>query len=244
MQAIISDIHGNLEALQAVVSQLKGIDTICLGDVVCYGADSVECVRLSTHFRRVVASPLDLAMIKHDPNQWSPKLNEMIEKTQLPILNASDRDSLILQLSSYEPEFVENHFRFFHGAPGNIRDWVFPEDIYAPTRLNQLVDSKERVFIGGASHIPGIYYCTDNTWEFVTPETGVPYDLHSHEKTLITVGSVGQPRDGDSRASYAIINGDQIHFQRTEYDISLAQEKIANDPDIENIHADRLSQGR
>lgn len=62
MHAIISDIHGNLEALEAVTAAIGDIDTICLGDVVLYGPDSAECVRRSAEWKAVVAGPVDLAM--------------------------------------------------------------------------------------------------------------------------------------------------------------------------------------
>ena len=64
MPALIGDIHGNLEALEAVLARIGDAEIVCLGDVVCYGPDSIECVRKSAVWRSVVAGPLDLKSVE------------------------------------------------------------------------------------------------------------------------------------------------------------------------------------
>ena len=244
MPAIISDIHGNLEALTAVLSQTEDRDVVCLGDIVCYGPDSTECVRRSASWKSVVAGPMDAAILKHDPDQWNPTLNGFIDRTRRRFIDATDSAGLFRTLQTYGPEYTCDGFLFFHGAPHNTHDWIFPEDIYCPSKLDRWVASQEHAFIGGGSHIPGIFRRSRDGWQFEEPQNDVPYELPRSEKTIITVGSVGQPRDKDPRAAYAILEHDTIVFRRVEYDLQTTIKKIRSDPDIDDMHGNRLPQGR
>ena len=245
MEAIISDIHGNLEALQAVVLAIEGVKVICLGDVVCCGADSIECVRISEKWDAVIAGPMDLAMTSHNSELWSPVLDDLIHNTRRQLLQSPDADSLFRILKSYRSEFALDDKYFFHGAPRDIRDWIFPEDIYDPSKLNRLVDfSPESIFIGGGSHIPGIYVRSEKSWDYVEPENGKSYDFTSNDKTIVSIGSVGQPRDGDPRAAYALLDDRKIVFQRIDYDMDAARKKIEDDPDIDDMFGARLPEGK
>jgi len=244
MPALIGDIHGNLEALEAVLLRISDADIVCLGDVVCYGLDSIECVRKSAAWRSVVAGSLDLALIHHDPNQWNPAINGYIERMRNRFDASPDVDLLNCTLESFGPEFTENGCWYFHGAPDNVRDWIFPEEIYCPARLDKFVDHPEHVYFGGGSHIPGIFRRTNREWEFTTPENGITYDLPPDEKTIVTIGSVGQPRDEDPRAAFAITTDTSIAFHRVDYDLELTQRKISDDPDTDNMHGERLPSGR
>lgn len=244
MTAIISDIHGNLEALDAVLQQTGDHDVVCLGDVVGYGPDSIECIRKSACWKSVVAGPMDLALLNYDPNQWNAPLNRLIDSTRQRLGDATDSSVLMRILETYCSEYASDGICFFHGAPGNVRDWVFPEEVYCPKKLDCWVDSSKNTFIGGGSHIPGIFRRSFDKWEFIVPENDTPYELQEHKKVIITVGSVGQPRDGDPRAAYAILDHGTIIFRRVEYDLETTISKIHKDPDIDDMHGDRLLHGR
>ena len=244
MIALISDIHGNLEALEAVLARVPEMEIVCLGDVVCYGADSIECIRRSLAWKSVVAGEFDLAMLNHDPSQWNPKLNNYINNVKHQLSVSPDSKSLNKILRSYGAEFAIDGRRFFHGEPGNVRGFIFPEDVYCREKLDRWVETSEHTFIGGGSHIPGLFRLTEQSWSFVVPENGQPYELSTDEKTIITIGSVGQPRDEDPRAAYAVIDGTSIVFHRVDYDLETASKKIRNDPNTDDMHGDRLSIGR
>ena len=93
----------------------------------------------------------------------------------------------------------------------------------------------------GHTHIPGVF--TENL-EFLAPEEiDFKYTL-TDEKVMINVGSVGQPRNGDSRASYIILDGNQVQFQRVEYEFETTIQKIYDIPDLDNFLGDRLRDGR
>lgn len=243
MPAIISDIHGNLEALNAVLADTGNRDVVCLGDVVCYGPDSVECIRKSSSWKSVVVGPMDLAILNHHPDQWNSHLNLVIDRTRQRIFDAWDSSVLFRTLQTYSAEYAIDGQFFFHGTPGNVRDWIFPEEIYCPSKLDRWTSSSEHVFVGGGSHIPGIFRRSRDAWEFLEPENDIPYELPENEKTIITIGSVGQPRDEDPRAAYAILDHGTIVFRRVEYDYETTIAKIHNDPDIDDMHGGRLPRG-
>lgn len=245
MHAIISDIHGNLEALEAVTAAIGDIDTICLGDVVLYGPDSAECVRRSAEWKAVVAGPVDLAMVRHVPEQWGPHINQLIKKFRERLIACPDSSELMALMASYLPSFELDGQRFFHGTSDDVRGYIFPEAIYCPQSIEPIAQTKDYVHIAGGSHIPGIFHRDgDHDWRFIAPEVGVTYELPQDQKTVLTIGSVGQPRDGDWRAAYAIIDRSSVVFHRVEYDIDLTRTKIIGDPDIDDTHGGRLPEGR
>jgi hypothetical protein len=158
MDAVLSDIHGNLEALDAVLNairQLGATRIICLGDLVCYGPDSLECVRRSVAWDVLLAGVWDVAMIDHDPAQWNPTINKHIEWVRNQFLTAPDSAALLAILRSYRWAFTENERHFTHGTPNDLREWVFPEDVYNPQKLNRIATQFDRACICGHSHIQG-----------------------------------------------------------------------------------------
>jgi predicted phosphodiesterase len=99
----------------------------------------------------------------------------------------------------------------------------------------------ERTCFQGHTHVPGIFTQSLN---FLSPEeVGHTYKLTS-EKTMINVGSVGQPRDGDRRACYVVLEDDSITFRRVDYPAEVTRDKIYAIPELENFLGDRLLVGR
>lgn len=243
MFALVSDIHGNLEAIEAVEGHVAGTDIVCLGDVIGYGPDSIECVRKSSNWKSTIAGPFDLALLDHNPEQWNPTLNLHLERLSRSFDHSKDAEFLYRVLESYGTEFTIDGRWFFHGQPANVRGWVFPEDVYCPSVLDEKVAHTAHAFIGGGSHIPGVFRRTCRGWEFTIPVNGESYELPPGEKTIITLGSVGQPRDGDSRAAYAMIDESSVVFHRIDYDIETTIRKIKDDPEVDDMHGERLSRG-
>ena len=244
MLALISDIHGNLEALNAVCAKVDGLEIMCLGDVVGYGPDSLECVRKSAAWKSTIAGPFDSDLLNHDSNQSCSVINRMIEQLRRRFDESPDSGALDRILESYGAELAVDGKFYFHGGPGNVRDWIFPEEVYCPVKLNELASHPEHALIGGGTHLPGIFRKNQSDWEFTLPENGEVYDLPRNEKTIITLGSVGQPRDGDPRAAYAMVDDTSIVFHRVDYDIETTRQKIYADPDIDDMQGNRLLEGR
>ncbi len=243
--AAISDIHGNLEALDAVLADIRrqGVDEIvCLGDIVGFGPNPCECVD-----RVMEACPVTL-LGDHDWPIPSPSrsrgdqtdraalwTHEQLDPSRDRVNNIRRRAFLIARPSSHRA----GAYLFVHGSPRNpLSEFVFPEDIYNHRKMERLFSLVDRYCIKGHTHVPGIF--TDDG-HFLTPvEVGDGYPLGTG-KRMIDVGSVGQPRDGDDRACYAIFDGPddpnrtdppgdraepRVTFRRVPYELETTLRKI------------------
>jgi diadenosine tetraphosphatase ApaH/serine/threonine PP2A family protein phosphatase len=247
-RALISDIHANLEALQAVLADIEesGITQIyCLGDVIGYGPNPCECLDLVMKMDLCILGNHDQAAI-FDPEgfnsfalraiRWT---REMLDRNLGNITAVNRRWDFLGALPTRRQE---GDFLFVHGSPRDpTNEYVFPEHAYDDRKMKNLFRRVDRVSFQGHTHIPGIF--TEHG-EFITPdECGYKYALGS-EKLMINVGSVGQPRDSDPRACYVIQNEDSIEFRRIAYPLEETIEKIYRVPELENMLGDRLRGGR
>ena len=143
--------------------------------------------------------------------------------------------------------FRENGLLFVHGSARNpLNEYVFPEDIYNQRKMERIFALVERYCFQGHTHVPGIFteQMPDDLYQFHSPEEIDYVHRLDGRKTLCNVGSVGQPRDGDWRACYVLLDGDTIRYRRVEYDIDTTIKKIYAIPDLENFLGDRLRDGR
>ena len=237
--AILSDVHANLEALQAV---LKVVDErgagriLCLGDVVGYGASPNECLDLIRERCKFVllgnhdsASSGGPEAARFNPNAkaaalWTAK-----------VLTHQNRDYLRgLPLSQRaEPYF------YVHASPAAPRDWEYIFDRFDAEPQFQFF--KEHACFIGHTHQPAIFERTSTGCEHLAP---AKLQFDPAHRYIVNVGSVGQPRDRDPRACFLLLDepAGTIDFERVPYDIEAAQAKIraANLP---NVLATRLAVG-
>jgi diadenosine tetraphosphatase ApaH/serine/threonine PP2A family protein phosphatase len=248
VKAIISDIHSNLEALQAVLADIArhNIEEIyCLGDVVGYGPNPRECVDLVMQCKVVLLGNHDQGAM-FDPEGFNPPAERAIFWTraqlEAAVENREARERRWEFLAERPRTFREDGFLFVHGSARNpLNEYVFPEDIYNQRKMERIFALVDRYCFQGHTHVPGIF--TENL-EFYSPEE-VDYNFKlDGRKTLCNVGSVGQPRDGDWRACYILLDADTIRYRRVEYDIDKTIQKIYAIPDLENFLGDRLRDGR
>ena len=129
-----------------------------------------------------------------------------------------------------------------HGSARNpLNEYVFPEDIYNRRKLEKIFALVPQYCFQGHTHVPGVF--TEN-FNFLSPdEINYEYRL-GPEKVMINVGSVGQPRDGDPRACYVVLEDDVVRFRRVEYPMESTIQKIYEIPELENFLGDRLRDGR
>ena len=237
--AIFSDIHANLEALEAVLQDAKERNCthfVCLGDLVGYNANPAECVEL--------VRQLDCPTIKgnHDEQATledsSRGFNELAEKAiewTRAQLNETDRKWLRdLRMSRQVRDFT-----IVHATLDTPTQWGYIfKDLDAAASFSYQYTN---VCFFGHTHVAGTFVRDGGVrrrkTESLTIEAGKKY--------LINTGSVGQPRDGNSRASYCIyhIESNVVEERRVKYDIETAQRKII-DAGLPRLLAERLALGR
>ena len=246
-RAIISDIHGNLEALKTVLGDIEseGCDqVICLGDIVGYGPEPNACVDLVRTFDACILGNHDLAAL-FDPEGFSNAAEQAILWTRRQIESGDEPEKCFerLEYLAHLPRSRrEGSLMFVHGSVRNpINEYVFPEDVFNRRKMDKLFSMVQKTCFQGHTHVPGVF-TSDMT--FVRPEeTNYEYKI-AGEKSMINVGSVGQPRDGDWRSCYVILEEDRVHFRRVEYDIEKTIQKIYDEPDLDRFLGDRLRDGR
>ena len=248
MKAIISDIHSNLEALQAVLADIKTLgitDVYCLGDVVGYGPNPRECVDLVMDCKLVLLGNHDQGAM-FDPDGFNQSAEKAIFWTRAQLESSAESRQLRERrwefLAERPRSFREDSFLYVHGSARNpLNEYVFPEDIYNQRKMERIFALVERYCFQGHTHVPGIF---TETLQFHSPdEIDYLYRLNGR-KTLCNVGSVGQPRDGDPRACYVLLDSDTIRYRRVDYDVETTIKKIYAIPELENFLGDRLRDGR
>jgi predicted phosphodiesterase len=248
-RALISDIHGNLEALQSVLADIasQGISEIyCLGDVVGYGPNPCECIDLVMESCALcILGNHDQAAL-FDPEGFNAGAERAIYWTREQLESSHGSPEQVAARWDFLGELPRNKredgLLFVHGSARNpLNEYVFPEDIYNQRKIDNIFSMIERHCFQGHTHVPGVF--TEGR-TFTSPdETGYDYRF-TNEKAMINVGSVGQPRDGDWRSCYAILNDGGITFRRVEYPVDETAKKIHAIPDLDNFLGDRLREGR
>ncbi|RUL83086.1 metallophosphoesterase family protein [Tautonia sociabilis] len=234
-RALISDIHGNLEALEAVLDDIQDqqVDEIfCLGDIIGYGPNPRECIDLVIQRCSVTLLGNHDEGALFDPNGFNIGAERAIFWTRDQLEtggDASQRERRWDFLAELPRTHRTGPFLFVHGSPRNpLSEYIFPEDIYNHRKMERLFQLVERYCFQGHTHVPGIF---TESYQFYAPEE-IDYEYALGDgKVMINVGSVGQPRDGDNRACYLILedqgaaaaagpsaNGDRSSSDTGEYD--------------------------
>lgn len=222
--AIISDIHGNLEALSSVSASIEGQDVdriVFVGDAVGYGADPVGVIEM-------VRSMADVAVVgnhdyvacgKEEPSYFNVYASRAIMWTRNR-LSAADTD----YLRSLDVMVLVGDLTIVHATPLNPLDWDYLYTV-EQAAVNYEAFATGLCFIGH-SHVPGVF-CMDGEGRVSIGDTD-SLRLEEGCRYIVNVGSVGQPRDRDPRSCYVIYDTEKrsVDFLRVEYDVPAAQEKI------------------
>jgi predicted phosphodiesterase len=247
-RALISDIHSNLEALEAVLSDIsqQGIQEVyCLGDIIGYGPNPRECIDLIMKCQVCLLGNHDQGAL-FDPEGFNTGAERAIfwtrDQLESPKGDPEDNAKRWDFLGELPRNRRENGFLFVHGSARNpLNEYVFPEDIYNQRKMEKIFSLIEHHCFQGHTHVPGIFTQSMN---FISPEeVNYSYRL-GDEKTMVNVGSVGQPRDGDQRSCYVILEDKSLTFRRVSYDFERTIKKIYDTPELDNFLGDRLREGR
>lgn len=237
--AILSDIHGNLEALRAVLDDCAGaVDAVlCLGDTVGYGADPLACVELVAeraeaivggNHEHAVAGRLDLGWFNRHARAAAEWTREQLDDAHRAYLG-----SLPLVTDVAGATLV-------HASPAQPEEWeylVTAEDGFAA-----FGDFATRWCFVGHSHVPAAWSLGSSGREH--HPRPVRLDSERGRRYIVNVGSVGQPRDRDPRAAYARWDAEDgwVEIRRVGYDQAAARRKIM-DAGLPRFLADRLAAG-
>jgi predicted phosphodiesterase len=252
MIAILSDIHGNLEALRAVLADAdqQGAGAVyCLGDVVGYGPNPRECLDLAQGFRLTILGNHDQGAL-FDPAGFCGPAERAIFWTRDELESApearSSRERRWEFLAERPRSHREGNFLFVHGSARNpLNEYVFPEDVCHQRKMERVFAAVEQYCFQGHTHLPGVFVeQADDRYEFHRPEEMAHVHRLGRRKTLCNVGSVGQPRDGDPRACYVLFDGETIRYRRVGYDVETTVGKIHAVPELDRVLGDRLREGR
>ncbi|TWT42349.1 phosphodiesterase [Phycisphaerae bacterium RAS1] len=271
--AIISDIHSNLEALQAVLADIdrrKITEIVCLGDVLGYGPNPRECLDLvrkrtslclmGNHDHAVMFEPCNFNLAAERACYWTRQLleDERDEAT---------RNERWQFLGDMKVRQRQRDILYVHASPRRpINEYIFPEDVF--TNPQKVLANFERLdtrlcFVGH-THQPGVFL-DDPYFDPPHELPDSPYYEIEEERAIINVGSVGQPRDRDPRASYVVVHRTeveedesdddmvvaalscsvrQIEFVRVPYDIDATVKKILAEAALDDLLGTRLYEGR
>jgi predicted phosphodiesterase len=240
---ILSDIHANLEALDAVLADAKGRydRVLCCGDVVGYGADPDAVTAWARqNLDAVIRGNHDRACSGLENLEW---FNPVARASALWTMEHMDPANLAWLRGLPQGPIEEGDLVLVHGSP-------LDEDEYLVSELD--VDQirpylEGRVWVFGHTHLQGGFLCHPNGVQRMQRPvpTPVTMPLEANQSWLINPGSVGQPRDGDPRAAWMLWDSGErvVTFCRTAYDVRAAQRKIL-DAGLPELLALRLEAGK
>ena len=271
--AIISDIHSNLEALQAVLDDVdrRGVkEIVCLGDVIGYGPDPKECLDLirercrvclmGNHDHAVMFEPCNFNLAAERACYWTRQVLE--DEADKALRNERWQFLGAMPVRYHDPDIL-----YVHASPRRpINEYIFPEDVFTnPQKVVANFDRLDRrLCFVGHTHQPGVFL-DDPYFDPPNELPDSPYYEIEDERAIINVGSVGQPRDRDPRASYTLVyrkddaikvgaeslvaaalgsSVEQVEFVRLEYDIEKTVSKILTQPSLDELLGRRLYEGR
>lgn len=224
--AIISDIHSNIEALEAVLTKISGLrvdEILCLGDIVGYGANPNECIDIvrKTGISCIMGNHDVKASGLEEPDNFTPLAREAVLWTREHLTEESKEF-----LKGLPREMIVDGFVTFHGSIHDTDRYIIDEEDTKDnfSLLEELPDDIKTGFYGH-THAKVVFSLQRGR---ISLEPEDELKVSPWKRYLINPGSVGQPRDRDPDASFLVydIFNEKITFYRVSYDIATCQEKI------------------
>lgn len=224
--AVISDIHSNLEALEAVlgkISELRADETLCLGDIVGYNANPNECVEIVRRagIRCIMGNHDSRASGIEEPDNFRPLAKEAAIWTREHL--TPDNKAF---LKTLQREMIIDGFALFHGSIHDTDRYIIDEaDLRENFLMLEKLPNDVRIGFYGHTHAKA---AVSMQRERLFMEQDEELKTAGWKRYLINPGSVGQPRDRDPGASFLVYDeiNEKINFYRVDYDIAAAQKKI------------------
>jgi predicted phosphodiesterase len=246
--AIVSDVHSNMEALEAVledVAEQQCEEIVCLGDLIGYGPNPRQVLRIATdrfeftlmgnHEEGILYQPVGF--------NWKAEASAWWTKDQLhsPRFPQDENRKFLDYLESMPRYATHGDVLYVHASPLDpTREYVMPEACYNPDFMKHIFSKIKRVAFGGHTHLPGIFF--ENRPFLEANRISGPFSV-AKGKFFVNVGSVGQPRDGDTRSCYVVFDGKTVLFRRVSYNYKKTARKIKRIKRLPNALGARLSLG-
>lgn len=238
--AIISDVHGNLEALESVFRDIEkqGAEKIhFMGDAVGYGCNPNRCVEAINKFCDIkLLGNHDYAALGLETTEsFNPAARDSMNWTRQNI-----KEDTITILSDFELDSNFLDFHLVHASPGSPDEWRYL--LTLDSARSAFEEFAQSVCLVGHSHLPTCFIRDDQ--DNIDQRTRSSINLDKDNRYIINVGSVGQPRDNDPRACYLLVDTEAGTgaYRRVEYDIKITQEKM-RDASLPTFLIDRLAMG-
>ncbi len=250
MLAIISDLHSNLEALTAVLEDSAAFTvqrTVCLGDVIGYGPNPRETLELTDRCDFVLMGNHEQGLQDDGAMKFNERARNALEWTRSELNSkAHTRESnraLWDRIERMPHSRQEGDLLFVHASPrAPIEEYILPKDTLNLEEMASIFRSFDgRVAFGGHTHVPGVIR---EGYTFAHQSDFDGWFALPAEKTLVNVGSVGQPRDGQNTACYVLLDGDRMQFRRVVYDFRTTMKKIRSVSKLDEFLARRLQVGQ
>lgn len=256
MLAIISDVHANCEALEAVLAKIDDLGAdriICLGDIVGYGPEPVRCLDIVRERCDVVLCGNHDYAVVYGAEDFNPVARACIECHREQLMPAPDDPPHCEArrrwkfLKNLPHRHVEGEYLFVHAAPRNpVFEYLRKIDVQMQLegKLRENFQQVEQLCFIGHTHRAGVI---TSDMEWLEPnEFPDGFKPEFHQKAIVNVGSVGQPRDRDSRSSFATLDEDEglVRWHRVEYDVEAVARRIRENLRMDPSLAERLLEGR
>jgi len=249
MKALISDVHGNYEALKAVFKDMdaQGVDEVFfLGDLVGYGPDPEACIDLIQERCRVTLMGNHDDALINVPIRFNPIAEEAIWCLKSRMDPGMDSEPNKLRRWKFLEKLwimhQEEGMLFVHGSPRKpIAEYIMPSDpVINPEKIDAVFERVGGLAFCGHTHAPGII--VENS-VFMSPEQIDSYYTFEGRKAIVNVGSVGQPRDGNPESCYVLLHEDRIEWRRVAYDIEATIRKV-EEIGLHELNGERLRVGQ
>jgi predicted phosphodiesterase len=224
---IFSDVHANYEALSAVMEAYRDekIDVFyCLGDTVGYGGSPNECADLVRDVAKTtILGNHDAAVSGRMDYSYYYEAARHALDVHAALVSSDNMDWL--KNLPYQVRLEEQNVLLCHGSPVRLEEFEY---IFAPEQARECLPIYEKLghlTLIGHSHLCKVFALTRTSVEELPSSD---FELEEDKKYIVSVGSVGQPRDFDNRASFVVYDSDtkRFEFKRIEYDIELAADKV------------------
>jgi len=247
--AVISDVHANLDALLAVLDDFdeQEVEKVyCLGDLVGYGAHPLEVIDIAMQdFEWVVRGNHDDAVTYKIPRYFNETAANAVYWTRDRLKPGKySRPHAVkrweFMRKKLKDKMVIGDMGFGHGTLDSYFHYI--DNAKHAKQVFEMMPPEINVLFVGHTHIPGIWEKTSKGINYYKWDSA---ELPSMRKNplIINVGSVGQPRDGDTKACYVIVEGDSVRYRRVQYDIDTAVKAIHRRIGLPNGCGNRLRFG-